>query len=48
MQRLELVVLSVLLMVAGAVAAQTPARVRGIITAIEGNTLSVKIGRAHV
>ena len=42
MQRLELVVLSVLLMVAGAVAAQTPARVRGIITAIEGNTLSVK------
>jgi hypothetical protein len=42
MKRLELVLLSVSLVIAGAAAAQTPVRVRGIITAIDGNTLSVK------
>ena len=48
MKRLEFVLLSILLLVAGVASAQTgaagasPARVRGIITAIDGNTLSVK------
>ena len=42
MKRLDLVLLSVLLTVASIAGAQTPARVRGIITAIEGNLLSVK------
>jgi len=42
MKRLDVVLLSVLLAVAGISSAQTPARVRGIITAIDGNMLSVK------
>jgi len=42
MKRLHLVLLSVVLLVAGLASAQTPARVRGIITAIDGNMLSVK------
>ena len=45
MKRLEVVLLSFLLAVAGIVgtaSAQTPARIRGTITAIEGNMLSLK------
>lgn len=42
MKRLDVVLLSVLLAVAGISSAQTPARVRGIITAIDGSMLSVK------
>ena len=42
MKGLDVVLLSVLLAVAGVSSAQTPARVRGIITAIDGNLLSVK------
>lgn len=42
MKRLELLLLSVLLAAASVASAQTPARVRGTITAIDGNMLSVK------
>lgn len=42
MKRPGLVLLTTLFAVAGIAAAQTPARVRGIITAVDGNTLSVK------
>jgi hypothetical protein len=42
MKPLQIVLLCVLLAAAGAAAAQTPARVRGTITAIDGNVLSVK------
>ena len=42
MKRLDVVLLSVLLAVAGISSAQTPARVRGVITAIDGSMLSVK------
>jgi hypothetical protein len=41
-KRLDFVLLSILLAVAGIAGAQTPARVRGTITAIDGNLLSVK------
>ena len=42
MKRLDFVLLSILLAVAGIAGAQTQARVRGTITAIDGNLLSVK------
>ena len=42
MKRLDIVLLSVLLLVAGMADAQTQARVRGTITAVDGNLLSVK------
>src|SRR6185295_5693031 len=42
MKSLQIALLCLLLAVAGAAAAQTPARVRGTITAIDGNVLSVK------
>lgn len=42
MRPLQVVLLSVLLATAGAAGAQTPARVRGTLTAIDGNVLSVK------
>ena len=42
MKRLEVVLLSILLIIAGAAAAQTQTRVRGTITAIDGNMISVK------
>ena len=42
MKRLDLVLLSVLLLVAGIASGQTQIRVRGTITAVEGNLLSVK------
>jgi hypothetical protein len=42
MQRIEVVLLSLLLVVAGVASAQTPARIRGTITAIDGNMLAVK------
>lgn len=42
MKWLDVVLLSVLLSVAGVASAQAPARVRGIITAVDGNMLSMK------
>jgi hypothetical protein len=42
MKRFALVLLSILLSSAGIAGAQTPARVRGTITAIDGNVLTVK------
>jgi hypothetical protein len=42
MNRFHFAFLSTVLLVTGLASAQTPARVRGIITAIDGNTLSVK------
>lgn len=42
MKRLQVVFISMLFAIASVASAQTPARVRGTITAIEGNVLSVK------